>query len=134
MIWQKIVGGWLLALGTVLIPTLPVPWPVTCSIILIALILGFFLVFRVTQMDDDLKAPLAVKFGKIYEKIKSMDPEKTYTMQYSLNRLAVSAKEERDKESFFRELPWGDMGDPEIRNEWLRIIERDMKLSEEKRS
>ena len=123
MVWQKIVGGWFLALGTVLIPTLPIPWPVACSIILITLTLGFCLVFRVTQMDDDQKAPLALKFGRIYEKIKKMDPEKTYTRQHRLNRLAVQAKEERDREVVFNNLPMGDLGDPKIRNEWLRIIE-----------
>ena len=124
MVWQKIVGGWFLALGTILIPTLPIPWPVACAIILIALTLGFYLVFRVTQMDDDQKVPLAVKFWRIYEKIKKMDPEKTYTRQYRLNRLAVQAKEERDREVLISDLPAGDLGDPKIRNQWLRIFEK----------
>lgn len=128
MVWQKILGGWLLAVGTVLLANIEMPLIVAVPIIILFLASGFGLLYWVYQAEEDLKAPLGYKLGKIYRKIKKMDPDKTYKNLHHLDKLAHVA---RDEDNSFFSLPLGYIGDPEVRKLWIQLIESDMEKHKE---
>lgn len=68
---------------------------------------------------------LGYKLGKIYTKIKKMDPDKTYKNLHHLDNVAHVA---RDEHNGFFSLPLGCIGDPEVRKLWIRTIEADIKV------
>ena len=128
MVWQKILGGYLLAVGTVLLANIEMPLIVAVPIIVLFLASGFGLLYWVYQVEEDLKAPLGYKLGKIYTKIKKMDPDKTYKNLHHLDKVAHVA---RDEHNGFFSLPVGYIGDPEVRKLWIRTIEADIKMRDE---
>ena len=125
MVWQKILGGWLLAVGTVLLANIEMPLIVAVPVIVLFLASGFGLLYWVYQVEEDLKAPLGYKLGKIYTKIKKMEPDKTYKNLQHLDKLAHVA---RDEHNGFFPLPLGYIGDPEVRKLWIQTIEHDIKM------
>ena len=128
MVWQKILGGWLLAVGTVLLANVEMPLILAAPIIILFLASGFGLLYWVYQVEEDLNAPLGYKLGKIYTKIKKMDPDKTYKNLHHLDKVAHVA---RDEHKGLFSLPLGYIGDPEVRKLWIRTIEADMKILDE---